>query len=141
MTSTNGVVDALPADRGTWPAPPDAELPERAHRRQFTAAYKLRILEEADACSAPGQVGALLRRQVEEAARAKWNQMLVVDVLHELRTPLTVILGYAQVRRRNPALPSSCCAPVALIEKSALQMRGTIDDLAQRWEPGSRERT
>ena len=42
---------------------PDPEAPARAKRRRFTARYKLRILEEADACQAPGEVGALLRRE------------------------------------------------------------------------------
>jgi transposase-like protein len=32
-------------------------------RRHFTAADKLRILAEADACEIPGQFGALLRRE------------------------------------------------------------------------------
>lgn len=45
------------------PAPPDPEVPAQAKRRRFTAAYKDRILAEADACSARGQVGALLRRE------------------------------------------------------------------------------
>ena len=43
--------------------PPDPELVERARRRRFTAEYKLRILREADACSKPGEIGALLRRE------------------------------------------------------------------------------
>ena len=42
---------------------PDPEVTERAKRRRFTAEYKLRILREADACSEPGQLGALLRRE------------------------------------------------------------------------------
>ena len=42
---------------------PDPEVPARAKRRRFTARYKLRILEEAEACRAPGEVGALLRRE------------------------------------------------------------------------------
>ncbi|MCF6157987.1 MAG: helix-turn-helix domain-containing protein [wastewater metagenome] len=29
----------------------------------FTARYKLRILQEADNCTSPGQIGALLRRE------------------------------------------------------------------------------
>jgi transposase-like protein len=41
----------------------DPEVPEKARRRRFTAEYKLRILEQADACSEPGQVGQLLRRE------------------------------------------------------------------------------
>ncbi|MBC7322896.1 MAG: transposase, partial [Acetomicrobium sp.] len=36
---------------------------EKKRRRTFTAAYKLRILEEADACNKPGEIGALLRRE------------------------------------------------------------------------------
>ncbi|NIL97678.1 MAG: transposase [Planctomycetales bacterium] len=36
---------------------------ERPVRRQYPAAYKLRILEEADACTQHGELGALLRRE------------------------------------------------------------------------------
>jgi len=32
-------------------------------RRQFTATYKLEILAAADACTKPGELGALLRRE------------------------------------------------------------------------------
>ncbi len=42
---------------------PDPEVPEKRPRRRFTAKYKLRILAEADACTQPGQMGALLRRE------------------------------------------------------------------------------
>jgi transposase len=42
---------------------PDPELVERAKRRRFTAEYKLRILREAEACTRPGEIGALLRRE------------------------------------------------------------------------------
>jgi transposase-like protein len=41
----------------------DSEVPEKAQRRRFTAEYKLGILEVADACREPGEVGALLRRE------------------------------------------------------------------------------
>lgn len=41
----------------------DPEVVARAKRRTFTAAYKLRILEEADDCQQTGQIGALLRRE------------------------------------------------------------------------------
>ncbi len=34
-----------------------------AKRRQFTTKYKLRLLEEADQCTEPGQIGLLLRRE------------------------------------------------------------------------------
>jgi transposase len=42
---------------------PDPQVTARAPRRSFTAADKLRILAEADACKQPGQLGALLRRE------------------------------------------------------------------------------
>jgi transposase-like protein len=42
---------------------PDSEVPERAVRRRFTAEYKRRILQEAEACKEQGQLGALLRRE------------------------------------------------------------------------------
>lgn len=42
---------------------PDPEVVARAKRRRFTAAYKLRILEEVAECDQPGQIGALLRRE------------------------------------------------------------------------------
>ncbi len=44
-------------------APPDPEVAAKPKRRQFTAEYRLRILEEADRCTEPGEVGQLLRRE------------------------------------------------------------------------------
>ena len=39
------------------------EVIEKASRRRFTAEYKARILDEADQCTDPGQIGELLRRE------------------------------------------------------------------------------
>lgn len=41
---------------------PNPEVVEKAQRRIYTAEYKLRILQETDACS-EGQIGAILRRE------------------------------------------------------------------------------
>jgi len=41
----------------------DSEVPEKPVRRRFDAAYKQRIVEEADGCSQPGELGLLLRRE------------------------------------------------------------------------------
>jgi transposase-like protein len=49
----------LPAGAGGG----DPEVPEKAKRRQFDSAYKLRILEEADRSTELGQLGELLRRE------------------------------------------------------------------------------
>jgi hypothetical protein len=40
-------------------AVPDPEVRAVAKRRQFSAAYKLSVLEEADRCSSPDAIGAL----------------------------------------------------------------------------------
>ena len=42
---------------------PDPKVVPKAKRRKFSADYKHRILEEADNCAEPGQIGALLRRE------------------------------------------------------------------------------
>ena len=43
--------------------PSDSEVPEKPVRRRFDTAYKQRIVEEADGCSQPGELGRLLRRE------------------------------------------------------------------------------
>jgi transposase-like protein len=45
------------------PPPPDPEVAATAKRRQFSASQKRRILAEAQRCTEPGQMGALLRRE------------------------------------------------------------------------------
>ena len=42
---------------------PDPEVVAKPKRRQFTAQYRLRILEEAERCTQPGEIGRLLRRE------------------------------------------------------------------------------
>ena len=42
---------------------PDPAVPEKPVRRRFDAEFKARILREADQCTQPGQLGALLRRE------------------------------------------------------------------------------
>lgn len=42
---------------------PEVEVVAKAERRRFTAEYKRRILREAAACTKPGEIGALLRRE------------------------------------------------------------------------------
>jgi transposase-like protein len=42
--------------------PPNPEVDAKPTRRTFTAAYKLKILDDADGCS-EGEIGALLRRE------------------------------------------------------------------------------
>ena len=44
-------------------ASPSPEVLEKPVRRRFTVEYKARILAEADACTEPGMLGELLRRE------------------------------------------------------------------------------
>src|SRR2546422_9793187 len=41
----------------------ETEVVAKARRRRFTAAEKLRVLREADHCTKPGELSALLRRE------------------------------------------------------------------------------
>ena len=41
----------------------DPEVVAKPTRRQFTAQYRLRILEEVERCTQPGEVARLLRRE------------------------------------------------------------------------------
>jgi len=54
---------------------PGVEVPEKAKRRTFTAEYKQRILREVDACTKPGEIGALLRREgLYSSHLTKWRR-------------------------------------------------------------------
>jgi transposase-like protein len=45
------------------PLAQETEVTAKATRRRFTNAEKLRVLHEADGCTRPGELGALLRRE------------------------------------------------------------------------------
>ena len=54
---------------------PDPAVLEKPVRRQFAVEYKIRILREADRCTEPGQLGALLRREGLYSSRlSTWRQ-------------------------------------------------------------------
>jgi transposase len=47
----------------SFPPRSPTEVTSKAKRRRFTAEYKRKVLQEAEACTESGQVGALLRRE------------------------------------------------------------------------------
>jgi transposase-like protein len=64
---------------------PDPEVHEKKPRRKFTAKYKLRILAEADACTQPGQLGALLRREgLYSSNLTTWRQQRAQGILQAM---------------------------------------------------------
>ena len=61
---------------------PEPEVVPKATRRSFSAAYKLRIVEEADQCTEHGQIGAMLRREgLYSSQLATWRRQREAGVL------------------------------------------------------------
>jgi transposase-like protein len=95
---------ARPAREGV----PDPELVERAKRRRFTAEYKLRILRQAEACTRPGEIGVLLRREgLYTSHLTAWRKQRDAGALEALDRP----------RGRKPADPRD--ARIAALERRA----------------------
>jgi transposase len=87
----HGAVGELGFVAGGRAAPagvPDPELVEQAKRRTFTAKYKAEILAKADACSAPGEIGELLRREgLYTSHLTYWRKQRKDGALKELGRP------------------------------------------------------
>jgi transposase len=67
---------------------PDPELAERAKRRTFRAKYKLEVLEKAEACTRPGEIGELLRREgLYTSHLTAWRKQRKAGALRELGKP------------------------------------------------------
>ncbi len=71
ISQTNGAIDK-----------PPTEVVPRARRRRFSAAYKLRILQEADACKQSKDIGSLLCREGLYASQlSQWRKQRSEGVL------------------------------------------------------------
>jgi transposase-like protein len=86
---SNSVEPSNPAVRA---ARPDPEVVPVAKRRAFSNTEKLRILAAADACHAPGDIGALLRREgIYSSHLATWRKQrqaaVTSQVLERKRGP------------------------------------------------------
>ena len=74
-----------PSGRGRRP---DPEVLAKGQRRQFSAEYKLKILEEADRCTAPGATSALLRREgLYSSHLSSWREARRSGALGALKKP------------------------------------------------------
>lgn len=111
-------------------APPDPEVTAKKSRRRFTAEYKLSILEEADTCTEPGQMGALLRREgLYSSSLTKWRQQRKEGLLSAL-SPLQ--------RGRKPTPKNHLAQRVAQLEKAnrrlelQLEQARTIIDVQKK---------
>jgi len=103
-----GERSAAAAGRAAPAGVPDPELVEVAQRRRFTAEFKLGILHEADGCSRPGEVGALLRREgLYTSHLTYWRKQRDAGALQALDRP----------RGRRPSDPRD--ARIAGLERRA----------------------
>ena len=74
----------VPASAGSLD-PVDPEVVEKKPRRRFTTAYKLRILQEYDGCTLPGEIGSLLRREgLYHSNISTWLRQREKGILHGL---------------------------------------------------------
>ena len=105
---------------------PDPAFLEKPTRRRFTAEYKLRILHEADRCTAPGQLGELLRREgLYSSILSTWRQQRDQGTLAGL-TPkrrgrkanpdAPVIAENERLRRENQRLAAKLRQAETIIE-------------------------
>jgi transposase-like protein len=91
---------------------------EKKRRRKFTAAYKLRILEEADACTKPGEIGALLRREgLYSSNLTTWRRQRDEGLLQALSP---------KKRGRKPRPDSQLTNRIAELERENQSLRDQI---------------
>ena len=90
------------------------EVEAKAKRRRFTAEYKRRILQDAAACAAPGEIGALLRREgLYSSHLAAWRS---ANERGELRGP-------AKRRGPKPSVDAAARRRNAELEREVLRWR------------------
>ena len=88
---------------------PDPEVRDRPRRRTFTAAYKLDILRQADACVKQGELGALLRREALYSSHlSDWRRKREAGELQALAP---------RKRGRKPKPRNPLAAEVAQLER------------------------
>ena len=127
-------------------SPPNPEVPEKKPRRKFTAQYKLRILEEADGCTIPGQLGTLLRREGLYASNlTTWRKQRDQGLLEVLspkkrgRKPLAknpLAQEVARLQRENERLKKKLKKAEIIIDvqKKISQILGIPQDLPEEEE-------
>jgi len=92
----------------------NSEVVAKASRRRFTVDYKLKILDQADACHQTGELGALLRREgLYSSSLALWRHQRQQGILTGL-TPRTrgrkpnqqsqLVADNEQLKRQNQKL-------------------------------------
>ena len=121
----------------------DPEVNAKPERRQFSAEYKRRILEEAAACTEAGQIGALLRREgLYSSNLTHWRQQRAEGSLKALSPkkrgpkPDPVAAENAALRRRVERLEAELKRAETIIEvqKKLSELLGLPDPSSQKNE-------
>lgn len=108
----NAVREVVTGDQG------ECEVRDRPKRRTFTAEYKLRMLKKADACRAPGEMGALLRREgLYSSHLTEWRR--------ERERGALAALG--KKRGRKPAAVDATVEEVVTLRKEVARLRKRLD--------------
>ena len=108
------------------PTRPDPEVVAKPKRRQFTAQYRLRILEEAERCTEPGEVGRLLRREgLYSSHLTAWRKARRDGALRGLSSKKRGV----KAKVRNPLEPRvhALEAQVARLEKELHKAHTILD--------------
>ena len=82
LTAPEGALEDARRAAGNAPsgARPDPEVVATARRRQFTSGDKSRILDAADHCTQPGEIGALLRKEgIYSSHLSTWRRQRAAD--------------------------------------------------------------
>ena len=115
MLATGGARRATPVastPRGgdsTVSSPPDPEVPEKNTRRKYTTKFKLQILAKADACTQPGQLGALLRSEgLYSSNVTAWRRQREQGIINAMAP---------KKRGRKPSEKNPLTSKVAQLEK------------------------
>ncbi len=99
-------------------AAPDPEVAEKKKRRKFTAAYKLSIVQQADHCQQPGEIGALLRREgLYSSHLATWRRQYENGALQGLHPQ-------KRGRKRKPQDPSA--GRIAALERENQRLKNQL---------------
>lgn len=105
------------------PVPP-TEVAFRGRRRTFTAQYKLEVLQALDACRAPGEVGAVLRREGLYSSHATaWRQQRKEGALAALSAVRRGRKGKSAEERKNEQLTKE----VAKLRKQLDRVYGLLE--------------
>ena len=98
---------------------PDPEVPEKARRRKFPAKYKLDILSRVEACSQPGEIGELLRKEgLYSSLVSKWRKQQEEGALAALS---------AKKRGRKPRRVDAQAKRVAELERENARLRQKLE--------------